>query len=560
MAVSEEKNGTDLHTVRDTVESIWVAIVLAFVLRAFMVEAFVIPTGSMAPRLMGEHWYIKCDKCGYEYSYGAPKPQQQGLASQSKDTFSGAFCPNCSKKYNGNAQYRNNGDKVLVLKYIYNFREPRRWDVIVFVNPQGNRDNYIKRLVGLPGETIEIVHGNVFVSSSGADGPFEVCRKPDKAQNAMWQVVYDNDYRPDAKWLEDSDCACPQWLPDKADMWRTADNGRVFEFVGAGEGTLLLEAQSPKYQRQVFLPRYGYNQQDSNVNIDSQTDMCSDLRLSASFQPASKDASLSMTLGSFEHRFKAEISAGGKAVLWYFREGDEPVEWDSADIATLDTDRPHEVVFTHLDLQVMLKIDGREILRSPDSKYPENHDSLKKRLLSGVDVPPPHVAISAAGGPSRISHVKLMRDVYYTESQISKYSDSPLCKYAKSPEVERQNGGDYRKGWGVINRPITLEDFDDDDLDEFFVLGDNSPCSLDGRSWIDAAPTLRLWCRKKDGKVTEILDEYEDGAEPLYKLGTVPRYSIIGRALFVYWPSGFRLPQLPGLPIIPNFGRMRFIR
>ncbi len=559
MAADDEKKSDELHTIRDTVESIWVAIVLAFVLRAFMVEAFVIPTGSMAPRLMGEHWYLKCDKCGYEYSYGVPKPQQQGLTSSSKDAFSGAFCPNCTRQYpTKNKRDRDNGDRVLVLKYIYNFREPRRWDVIVFVNPQSNRDNYIKRLVGLPGETVEIVHGDVFVSKKGPGGPFEVCRKPDKAQDAMWQVVYDNDYRPSTDWLEDSQCACPQWTPDDAEKWQTADNGRVFEFDGKGQGTLRLKTKNPEFQRQVFLPRYGYNQQENGTNLNVHTDMCGDLRLSASFQPAAKDSCLGMMLTSFEHRFKVEISAGGKAVLWYFREGGEPVEWDSADIPALDTSRPHDVVFTHLDLQVMLKIDGKVILKSPDGKYPENHDSLKSRLLSGEKVPTPQVAIFAKGGPSRICHVKLMRDVYYTVSPLQKLNrGSPLHDYARAPGVIKDDADD---GWGVINRPITLEDFDNDDLDEFFVLGDNSPCSLDGRSWTEAAPTLRLWCRRKDGKVTEILDKYEEGAEPLYKLGTVPRYSIIGRALFVYWPAGFRLPQLPRLPIIPNFGRMRFIR
>ena len=60
-----------------------------------------------------------------------------------------------------------------------------------------------------------------------------------------------------------------------------------------------------------------------------------------------------------------------------------------------------------------------------------------------------------------------------------------------------------------------------------------------------AAPTLRL----KDAQ-----------RQPLYSLGTVPRYNMIGKAFFVYWPSGFQVPGLPGLPILPNVGRMRLIR
>ena len=51
-----------------------------------------------------------------------------------------------------------------------------------------------------------------------------------------------------------------------------------------------------------------------------------------------------------------------------------------------------------------------------------------------------------------------------------------------------------------------------------------------------------------------------------YQKGTVPRYAMIGKAFFVYWPGGYRIPLLEGLPIIPdvgivpNVGRMRLIR
>ncbi len=81
-------------------------------------------------------------------------------------------------------------------------------------------------------------------------------------------------------------------------------------------------------------------------------------------------------------------------------------------------------------------------------------------------------------------------------------------------------------------------------LDSFYVLGDNSPQSHDGRRWTLAAPTLRL----------------TEGGKPVYQLGTVPRYNMIGKAVFVYWPSGFRLPGMAILPIVPNVGSMRAVR
>ena len=91
---SKKRTQAELNTVRDTVESIWVAIVLAFVLRAFMVEAFVIPTGSMAPRLMGEHYELQCPSCKYEFAFGCPR-EQMGRA-RARKIWSGARCPACA--------------------------------------------------------------------------------------------------------------------------------------------------------------------------------------------------------------------------------------------------------------------------------------------------------------------------------------------------------------------------------------------------------------------------------------------------------------------------------
>ncbi|MCY2925419.1 MAG: S26 family signal peptidase, partial [Planctomycetota bacterium] len=116
-------------------------------------------------------------------------------------------------------------------------------------------------------------------------------------------------------------------------------------------------------------------------------------------------------------------------------------------------------------------------------------------------------------------------------------------------------------GWAGMGHPIALQKdrkpypgaaAGDPDLDSFFMLGDNSPSSLDSRAWVEASPTLRLFA-------PGTRDE-NDPANQLYQLGTVPRYNMIGKALFVYWPSGHRLPGLPGLPIVPNVGRMRFVR
>src|SRR5580692_4999175 len=56
---------------RETVEAIVVAMILALLVRGFEAEAFVIPTGSMAPTLMGRHKEITCAQCGFVYAVNA---------------------------------------------------------------------------------------------------------------------------------------------------------------------------------------------------------------------------------------------------------------------------------------------------------------------------------------------------------------------------------------------------------------------------------------------------------------------------------------------------------
>ena len=106
-----------------------------------------------------------------------------------------------------------NGDRILVNKFAYEIGEPQRWDVIVFKYPgdppttplrsrTDSRTNYIKRLVGLPGDTIRIQNGDVWVKTAkdkkeqGDAADFVIARKPPRKLLAMLQPVFDNDYMP----------------------------------------------------------------------------------------------------------------------------------------------------------------------------------------------------------------------------------------------------------------------------------------------------------------------------------------------------------------------------
>jgi signal peptidase I len=61
----------------------------------------------------------------------------------------------------------HDGDYLVVDELTYRFREPQRGEVIVFKYPQNTSQRYIKRIIGLPGETVEIKGGTVFIESNG---------------------------------------------------------------------------------------------------------------------------------------------------------------------------------------------------------------------------------------------------------------------------------------------------------------------------------------------------------------------------------------------------------
>ncbi|WP_203329129.1 signal peptidase I [Candidatus Laterigemmans baculatus] len=177
---------------RETVESIVVAIVLALLFRAFVAEAFVIPTGSMAPTLMGAHKDLVCLECGESYRTGASIETRSVVQ---EDTVVASVCPNCRHVNPLDLVDKPNdktfaGDRILVSKFAYAIGEPERWDVIVFKYPGNPKQNYIKRLVGLPEETLKIRFGDVYSRPEGSES-FEILRKPHDKLMAMAHRVYD---------------------------------------------------------------------------------------------------------------------------------------------------------------------------------------------------------------------------------------------------------------------------------------------------------------------------------------------------------------------------------
>ena len=108
---------------REYVESLIIAVLLALAIRGFIVQAFVIPSGSMLPTLQI-------------------------------------------------------GDYVLVNKFLYTFQPIRRGDIIVFKFPKDESRDFIKRVIGLPGEILEIQGPQVFINGKPLHEPYAVHTGP----------------------------------------------------------------------------------------------------------------------------------------------------------------------------------------------------------------------------------------------------------------------------------------------------------------------------------------------------------------------------------------------
>ncbi len=129
------------NRLRTTIELAACLVILVSLFRAYLAGGYMIETGSMAPCLLGKHRPVVCPSCKFPF------------AVEGTGTAARAVCPNCGEggiAVDGLPD--NDGDHLLVHRSMYELRSPRRWEVIVFQNPNKPQQAYVKRLVGMPGE------------------------------------------------------------------------------------------------------------------------------------------------------------------------------------------------------------------------------------------------------------------------------------------------------------------------------------------------------------------------------------------------------------------------
>jgi signal peptidase I len=261
---SPQPGEASTDSIREIIETVVFVVVLVLMLRSFVAEAFVIPTGSMAETLYGYQKTVKCPDCGntFEVNCSSEVDPSEGPAVP----VIGCTCPYCRLKIDLVPAEKgakptlvdnwrgivpdpgwNSGDRVLVAKAPYDLvpRDPDRHDVVVFRFPgdsgfpnsgpyrKDTQMNYIKRLIGLPSETIAIHRGKIYVLPRGKlkfkdyeeaegdpdklamlwqhehmhmdsdqalalwkrdDHPFRIVRKSPDVVLSMMRPVYDNDH------------------------------------------------------------------------------------------------------------------------------------------------------------------------------------------------------------------------------------------------------------------------------------------------------------------------------------------------------------------------------
>jgi signal peptidase I len=388
--------------------------------------------GSMAPAFAGEHWQRACADCGFTFRYDA------AAASQATRI----VCPNCGcSQVDSQAARRERGDRVRIDTLVHRIRRPRRWEAVALPDDQNPERLLIKRIVGLPGETIGIRSGDLLVDGRRQRKTLEQLRQ-------LAVLVHDQRFRP-----PETLGLPPRWGPARDAQGWTADGdgfayasppGRrpVDPTVDWLEYTNWRCCANPYPRSQPFpvLDHLGYNQGTSR-----QLNPVGDLMLTVRVRSESNQGCILFRLADGHQLWLVRFDlARGTAAL--FREGTAVA---SEPLPRVDFFRGVPIEVAVCDARFLMQVAGHTVFQWAFER--------PRRALDPQSRP---LAIGAAGAGFRVDQLRIYRDVFYLDPQ------------------------GLPRDW-IMPEPLPA--------DRIFVLGDNPCISRDSRHGIpQGVPSRRL--------------------------------------------------------------------
>lgn len=463
-----------------------VALALAVMLvRTFAVEGYIISTGSMAPFLLGYHKQVVCPDCRFPFAVGVP-------VDEDHPTGGPVACPNCGQsEIHLEHVPRNEGDQLLVQKLAYLFRQPKRWEVVVFQNPSRPTQAYVKRVIGLPGERIQVQAGDVLINdelvrkslSEQRSTRIPICSQqhcPAHAHDFRWEADTGWQSRPNGFELEPpsaSQAMTEDTSP--AELSWVAYRGSAPKRNGAGSTVSSPSAQAWPADD------YAYNGLTEPITRY----LVRDLMVSFELELQRGRGEFAVAMSDGRQSFEVRLAAGERELRLFVDDAPEPA--DTAQLSGSIWRRPMLVEMSLFDRQLLFAVNGETVFVQKLSL--RANDNAAAQASATVSSP---VRFGGRDLRAFVREVTLYRDVYYTR-------------------------GDGRNG---VKEPYALGE------DEYFFLGDNSPVSLDSRSWTD---------------------------------GVVHEHMLIGKPFLVHLPSRpgrIKVGSAEWHIRVPDWGRIRYIR
>ncbi len=549
-ATPQNSAGGSKETAKQSAIGLIISFVLVLAFRGFVFEPFHIPTGSMAPTLMGQHMRLRSPHSGFEWAvnpwaeqipgtrairFGAPP---QVMIDEEPLTHLPFSEPNPALRA---------GDRIGILKYnpLY---QPRRFDVVVVKWPSSPRENYIKRLVGMPGEDLWLVDGDAFVrdpdAADEADRAWRILRKPARAQEALWWPLFSTQYAP-----IDATHNGREWRgPWRAggpgdDVWAVERDS--FRFKGGQSGELVWDNE--RWPITDWQPYNDYRQDGRPMTEYIPRFAMSDLRVHASVTPETADCEIFFEIEARGHHYLASFEPTRLRLMYYYQDPRNRADIRFTEVAvangrTLPVGKISDIAFCHVDQSLQLWVDGELVIEgtydwSPaerlkwSTNLPDDQVDAMAAMADGAVgfvrgnpladpaiYSQPTVKVICQNGPALLQRVGLDRDVYWQPREYP--PGTPLAGRA-----------------ALATHPANVAHLGSE---EFFLLGDNSANSADSRL-VDGV----------DPWVQATVDS---------KLGVIHRRMMTGRAVVVFWPSAHPL-KVGGsrFSFIPDFGRMRII-